>query len=314
MKRFKILFLGILVFVLSACTNIDELAENEVRLPDLEGQIQSEILETLTLLDLEVEFSVRTSVELERSKEFIAYGNFLETGDIVEKGDFIPVIVSANLLDDEIYYEIQDIIYDGPYLDDSFFSLDLYEYSNTSQSYVGLGGVYEVTLNRCIDGDTTVFNYPNDIASKIESNTPSTRYFNVDTPETFPGGEEEWGKMASIYTCDLINDAESIYLQTDPGDNLIDTHGRLLAWIWIKFPEEDEYFLLNYMIVRQGLGNVAYLYGAGETDVTIYDDLTYTEWMFMAEERAEFDELGMYSGLLDYYWDYDMDAPYPGRW
>jgi endonuclease YncB( thermonuclease family) len=105
-----------------------------------------------------------------------------------------------------------------------------------------------------------------------------------------------------------------IYLQTDPGDNLIDTHGRLLGWVWIKLPSEDEFFLLNYMIVRQGLGNVNYLYGAGETNVTVYDGKTYTEWMFLAEERAEDDMLGMYSGLLDYYWDYDADAPYPGRW
>lgn len=314
MKRITVLFLGLLVFVLSACTNIDELAENEVRLPSLEGQVESEILETLTLIDLEVDFLQRTNIELDRSKEFIEYGNFLKPGDIVEKGDFITVIVSASSNDDNMYYNIQDIVYDGPYLDDSFYEMDLYEYSEASQGYIGVGGVYEVTLNRCIDGDTTIFNYPSDIASKIESSTPSTRYFNVDTPETFRGGEEEWGKPASIYTCDLITEAERIYLQTDPGDNLLDRYGRLLGWVWIQLPGEEEFFLLNYMIVRQGLGNVNYLYGAGETNVTVYGDKTYTEWMFLAEERAENDALGMYSGLLDYYWDYVADAPYPGRW
>jgi endonuclease YncB( thermonuclease family) len=314
MKHIKVLLLGLLVFVMVSCTTIDDLDENEVRLPDLEGQVESEILETLTLLELEVDFFQRTNITLERSNQFIEYGSFLQVGDVVEKGDFITVIISADLVDENTYFTVLDILYDGPYLDEAFFDLDLYEYKEASQSYVGLGGIYEVSLNRCIDGDTTVFNYPNDIASKIESNTPSTRYFNVDTPETFSGGEEEWGKLASIYTCDLISEAEMIYLQTDPGDNLIDTHGRLLGWVWIKLPSEDEFFLLNYMIVRQGLGNVNYLYGAGETNVTVYDGKTYTEWMFLAEERAEDDMLGMYSGLLDYYWDYDADAPYPGRW
>ena len=96
-------------------------------------------------------------------------------------------------------------------------------------------------------------------------------------------------------------------LQTDPGDNLLGTYGRLLAWIWVKLPGEDEFFLLNYMVVKQGLARVMYEFGAGET--ISYGDYTYNEWMHIAEDYAIDNDLGQWSDLLDPYWDYENDSP-----
>ncbi len=215
--------------------------------------------------------------------------------------------------DDTVYFSPLDLEYDGPLFDESFLSMDLFK--TDGDRYRGGGGAFYADGDfTCIDGDTAIFSYPSSISSKITNNTPSTRFLNFDTPETFSGGEEEWGKPASIYTCDLLNDAESIILQTDPGDYLTGNYGRLLAWIWIKLPNEDDYFLLNYMVVRQGLGEVKYLFGAGETSVTMYDGLTYTEWMYQAETLAINESLGMHSDLLDYYWDYESDEPDYSKW
>jgi endonuclease YncB( thermonuclease family) len=110
----------------------------------------------------------------------------------------------------------------------------------------------------------------------------------------------------------LLEAAESIVLQTDPGDGLLDTHGRLLAWVWIQLPDTTEYQLLNYMVVRQGLAQVKYEFGAGE-DLS-YGDFTYNEWMHMAEDLAIEEALGQWSNLRDYYWNYDDDQPYYDRW
>jgi len=62
------------------------------------------------------------------------------------------------------------------------------------------------------------------------------------------------------------------------------------------------------------LKDVKYLFGAGETEVTMYDGLTYAEWMLLAEDLAIEDGFGIFGNRLDWYWDYENDAPHPIRW
>ncbi len=220
--------------------------------------------------------------------------------------------------EESLYYFPEEIEYDGPRLDPTFF--DLVPYQEGGNPYRGTGGAFYVdydpsnSIGRCIDGDTTVFWYPEEIYSKITANAKSTRYLNFDTPETWSGGEEPFGRLATLYVCDLLAQAELIVLQTDPGDNLVGNYGRLLAWVWILLPGDDDYQLLNYMVVRQGLGEVKYLFGAGETEVTMYNSRTYTEWMFYAEDQAILEERGMFGTKLDYYWDYETNQPDFDRW
>jgi hypothetical protein len=54
---------------------------------------------------------------------------------------------------------------------------------------------------------------------------------------------------------------------------------------------------------------VQYLFGAGETPATVYQDMTYTEWMFFAQSQAEAEGLGIFGTSLDPYWDYELDRP-----
>ncbi len=226
--------------------------------------------------------------------------------------DFAIMVYGEEPLTDTYFFPEDDFPYDGPRFDMDFLDEIAYEYDAENDVYLGTGGAFYVDYTRCIDGDTTGFYYPNDIYDLIESNAKSTRYFNIDTPET-TGSGEEWGRSATLYVCDLLAGAESIILQTDPGDNLLGRWGRLLAWIWIRMPGEDDYQLLNYMIVRQGLGEVAYLFGAGETDVTVYNGMTYTDWMWQAENLAIEEKLGMHGSLLDYYWDYENNQTHTER-
>ena len=302
---------------LSACS---EAVDDNIYLPDLRGKVEEDIVEIMSDKAIDYEIVVRINTITAQSREFIEYGRGLEIGDIYDGTSRVIIAVSALRYEDREYFEFQDISYDGPRLDPKFFEYEWFVFNEATERYRGGGGAFHVeydlsqNIGRCIDGDTTVFEYPPAIRSRILSSTPSTRYLNIDTPETFAGGEEEWGKQATNYVCEMLDLAESFVLQTDPGDNLTGDFGRLLAWVWIRLPDAEEYYLLNYMVVRQGLAEVAFLRGAGSTDITVYEGLTYTEWMLLGEARAKEDGFAMHGEYLDYYWDYVGNRPFPGRW
>ncbi len=274
-----------------------------ITLPDLTGLYKDEIITLFEDLGIDLSFTYNTDFEQNTPNMFISYGQFLFTGNSFSVNSILPIIIYPDFSDNTIYFSPIEMEYDGPGLSEEFKDIDPLD---------PRGGYFEVTLKYCGDGDTAVFNYPTEVYDAIESSAKSVRFLNMDTEETFGGGEEEWGKPASVYTCELLTSAEMIILQTDPGDNLLGTYGRLLSWIWIKQPSEDEYQLLNYIVVKQGLAQVKYEFGAGET--ISYGDHTYNEWMHLAEDYAYLNHLGQWGELYDYYWNYEEDEPNWTRW
>jgi len=292
-----LIFLGVLIVgILLGC---NDLSEDEVRLPDLEGYQKEEIIEVFEDLGVDIYFVYNKPSSVEEANTFIGYGQFYLAGDVFEQTKELPIILYDTYEDLSGYFFYEDIVYDGPYLDvNEFQDVDPLN---------PRGGYFMVDDPVCTDGDTAVFEYPVEVYEEITSGAKSTRFLNMDTPETYPGGEEEWGKPASLYTCAMLEQATEILIQTDPNDNLLGNYGRLLGWIWVKLDGEEQFFLLNYMVVRQGLGEVAYEYGAGET--LFYGDYSYNEWMHLAENRAMEDDFGMWGERLDFYWDYASESP-----
>jgi endonuclease YncB( thermonuclease family) len=274
-----------------------------IYLPDLEGLNREQILDYFDMYELNVSFSEEITIDEFEEDTFAGYGSFYEIGDKFYLSSNVPIIIYAMVDELSEYFFPIEMEYDGPYLSEVYQNIDPID---------PRGGYFEVDLGYCTDGDTAVFDYPTEIYNAILSGSKSTRFLNMDTEETYSGGEEEWGKSGSVYTCSLLESAKSIILQTDPGDSLTGTYGRLLAWVWVKLPGEDEYFLLNYMVVKQGLAQVKYEFGAG-LDLT-YGDYTYNEWMHIAEDYAKLNDLGQWGDLLDYYWDYQNDQPFYVRW
>jgi len=272
-------------------------------LPELEGLFKDEISILFEDLGITITFTTNGIATEDNSNLFIEYGQFLMVGDTFNIDSVLSIIIYPEFNTEIDYFEPIEMEYDGPLLSEDFRDIDPLD---------PRGGYFAVTLNYCGDGDTAVFHYPTEIYNAIESSAKSVRFLNMDTEETFSGGEEEWGKPATVYTCSLLTSAEAIMLQTDPGDNLLGTYGRLLAWIWVKLPGEDEFHLLNYMVVKQGLAQVKYEFGAGET--ISYGDYTYNEWMHIAENYAIANNLGQWGDSLDYYWNYEEDKPNWIRW
>ncbi len=120
----------------------------------------------------------------------------------------------------------------------------------------------EVTVKSYIDGDTTHFNAPSDIA---ENGVLKARYMGVNTPES-TGKIEEWGKKASNFTKEKLMNAKSIIVESnDDKWNVDSTGGRHLVYVWYKPADSDDYRCLNLELIQNGLsiacGTTADRYG-----------------------------------------------------
>lgn len=120
----------------------------------------------------------------------------------------------------------------------------------------------EVTVRSYIDGDTTHFNVPHDIS---DNGILKARYLCVNTPES-TGKIEEWGKKASSFTKDKLQNASSIIVESNDNKwNVDSTAGRHLVWIWYQPEGSDDYRCLNLELIQNGLsiscGTVAERYG-----------------------------------------------------
>ena len=134
-------------------------------------------------------------------------------------------------------------------------------------------GREEVTLSKCVDGDTAKF--------IINNKEEIVRFLAVDTPETKhpTKGEEPYGKEASNYTCNRLKEGNKIELEYDDNSTKTDKYNRYLAWIFV----DDN--LLQAELVKNGLAEVAYLYG----------DYKYTDLLKDYEQTAIATKVGMHS-------------------
>ena len=108
----------------------------------------------------------------------------------------------------------------------------------------------EVTVKSYIDGDTTHFYVPESV---VENGLLKARYLAVNTPES-TGKIEVWGKKASNFTKEKLQNAESIIIESDDDKwNLDSTGGRHLVWVWYKPAGSDSYRNLNIELLQNGL-------------------------------------------------------------
>lgn len=127
-------------------------------------------------------------------------------------------------------------------------------------------GIGEVTLDRCVDGDTTYFTYG--------STRPfSVRYLGIDTPE-MTAKVQPWGRAASIYNCEILENAETIVLEMDESAGRLDNYGRYLAYVWADGK------LVNLQTVEQAYAPAV---GTG--------GLKYGDELFAAQNHARLTQL-----------------------
>lgn len=119
---------------------------------------------------------------------------------------------------------------------------------NSGRKYI------ETTVRSFIDGDTTHFKVPTSID---KTGVLKARYLGVNTPES-TGQIEPWGKKASKYTRDALEEATSIIIESDDDKWNHDSTGeRYLVWVWYKTADMENYRNLNLELLQAGLSRAS---------------------------------------------------------
>ena len=134
----------------------------------------------------------------------------------------------------------------------------------------------EVTLNKCVDGDTAWFNLDNE---RIK-----TRFLAINTPES-TNKIEAYGKEASNYTCNMLTNAKKIEIEYDSNSDKFDKYDRHLVWVFV----DDT--LLQEKLLEEGLAEIKYIYG----------DYKYLDELKKVESTAKKNKVGMWSDSKDDY-------------
>lgn len=132
-----------------------------------------------------------------------------------------------------------------------------------------------VTLDKCVDGDTAWF--------YLDNEEIKARFLAIDTPESTTK-KEAFGKEASDFTCNLLKNANKIEIEYDDNSDKLDKYNRHLVWVFV----DDN--LLQDLIIKNGLGEVEYLYG----------DYKYTSILEASEILAKTNRVGMWNDTYDY--------------
>lgn len=164
---------------------------------------------------------------------------------------------------------------------------------------IGGGGAIEVSLVSTIDGDTTRFNFGSSLSAYDISGTESVRYYGINTPEIAHGDSpaDPYGPEARDFTNSLIKKAKHFVVQSVKGYSLRETYGRLLGYVWVsdeESPNPEDYYLLNHRIVQNGYARIGYIDRGGYNDYMLYNNISYVEFLFDAQQYAILRKLHIY--------------------
>ncbi len=186
-----------------------------------------------------------------------------------------------------------------PYIDDKFVDYAHDGSVKLNHDYQGkdfyTDGIAEVEVLFYIDGDTTHFVQKDSTKSQ---DTIKARYYGIDTPES-TGNVEKWGKEASIFTQERLEEAKTIVVSTAQegyGAPEYDSTGsRYVSLVWVSDQENcpyDELVLLNLWIVQAGLSWVK--------NVLSMPD--YVDTFYAAQNQAEAYKLCLWDDVIPPHW------------
>jgi endonuclease YncB( thermonuclease family) len=143
----------------------------------------------------------------------------------------------------------------------------------------------EVTVKSFIDGDTTHFFVPEEVNPE---GVLKARYLAVNTPES-TGKIEEYGKAASRFTREKLENAAAVLIESEDGSwNPDSTSERFLVWVWYKPQGSDTWRNLNVELLQEGLAR------ANSSANNRYGDTCMG-----AIQQAKAAKVGIYSGEPD---------------
>mgnify|MGYP004501735717 CR=1 FL=1 len=135
----------------------------------------------------------------------------------------------------------------------------------------------EVKYYKKVDGDTAKFELNGEIIT--------VRFLGINTPETVDKkrGEEPYGKEASEYTSQRLENGNMIELEYDENASAKDKYDRVLAWVWV----DDS--LLQEELVEKGLAETYML----------QNNYKYAGTLQLAQDKAKNEKIGIWSNEIE---------------
>jgi len=177
-----------------------------------------------------------------------------------------------------------------------------------------LGGMNLVTLVAVTDGDTAEFSPGFIFGDRVRFlgvDAPETRTIIGYNPDSSPiyGPAEPWAIEAKNYVAIILQNAQQIYIQSDPKMGYTETYGRHLGLVWVDLGAEgisidilsstgvimrtehlSGWILLNYYLVLNGFSYNYY----GSSSELIFDNRYIYRWFQDAEKFARENGLGIH--------------------
>lgn len=196
-------------------------SKTEVKLPNLEGMSRGQIKYILDKLGLKYDFQFDYTIinSEEELNKFTRYSNPYKAGDIIEKNKFFYVFTTVLPITHHVHEKL---------------TIDPMDYIGKSFINDGIG---LARLDRSIDGDTAWF------IDAITGERFKVRFLCINTTESTKK-HDPWGKTASQFTSDKLNNATIIVIESEPG-NRKDIYDRYLGYVWV------DGVLLNLLLVEE---------------------------------------------------------------
>ncbi len=164
-------------------------------------------------------------------------------------------------------------------------------------------GMTKVKYKSAADGDTVYFQSLDPRDAGPYDGSSRLRFLMVDTPETEKPGQEgmPYAQAAWDFTKQALSTASEIYIQSDRSAGIKDNYGRNLGVVWYNSgtPQNPDWHLLNYELVRNGLGEPS-----GIKDLSgdykksnVWGNRYMYQWVQDAILYAKTNKLGLYSGV-----------------
>ncbi|MDE6584830.1 MAG: thermonuclease family protein [Anaeroplasmataceae bacterium] len=150
-------------------------------------------------------------------------------------------------------------------------------------------GIEKATLARKTDGDTSGF--------WLESGGYVTiRYYAIDTPESTKD-YDKWGKAASIFVGDLLENATELILEGSQTPPKVDSYGsRYLGYVWFRNSETEDFRNLNLFVIENGF-----------SENKLFDtNHEYYQYFKDAEAAAKKNKLHIWSNDEDQYYSEEV--------
>lgn len=162
-------------------------------------------------------------------------------------------------------------------------------------------GMTKVRYLSAADGDTVYFESLDSRDPTSYNGNSRVRFLIIDTPETEkPGVDgEPYANAATDFTRNMLSNALEIYIQACEEAGIIDTYGRHLALIWanVGTAENPNWKLLNYELLKAGLGQIQIAKIGNYQNYPIFSNRYLYSWAHGADNYAKENKLGLYSGV-----------------